>query len=55
MALAIYRDRPLLHRLEQGCLRLGGRSIDFVREHEIGKDGARHLGNRFATTGLSLG
>ena len=41
MALTVYRDGPLLHRLEQGCLRLGGRSIDFVREHEIGKDGAR--------------
>ena len=38
MALAIDRDGPLLHRLEQRGLGLGGRAIDLVGEHEIGED-----------------
>ena len=30
----------LLHRLEQRALHFGGRAIDFVRQHEVGEDGA---------------
>ena len=33
-----YRDRLLLHRFEECRLRLGGRTIDLVCQHEIGKD-----------------
>jgi hypothetical protein len=32
-------DLPLLHRLEQGALDLGGRAVDLVGEDEVGEDG----------------
>ncbi len=44
MTLAVDRDGPLLHRLEQRRLRLGGRAVDLVGEHEIRKDGPRPKG-----------
>ncbi len=38
VGLAGDRDLPLLHRLEQCRLHLGGRAVDFVGEHEVGED-----------------
>ena len=35
MRLAADRHLPLLHRLEQGALHLGGRAVDLVGEHEV--------------------
>ena len=32
---------PLLHRLEQGGLRLGRRAVDLVGQHDVGEDRAR--------------
>ena len=40
MALVAERDLALLHRFEQGALHLGGRAVDFVREHEVRENGA---------------
>ena len=36
--LALDRDLALLHRLEQRRLRLGGRAVDFVGEHDVRED-----------------
>ena len=36
--LAVDADLALLHRLEQGRLRLGGRAVDLVGEQEVGED-----------------
>jgi hypothetical protein len=36
--LPAQRDLPLLHRLEQRALHLGGRAIDLVGEHHVGED-----------------
>ena len=33
-------DLTFLHGLEEGALHLGGRTVDFVGEHEVRKDGA---------------
>jgi hypothetical protein len=40
--LAGRRDRPLLHRLEQGGLRLGRRPVDLVGEHDVREDRPLH-------------
>ena len=37
---AIHADLKLFHALEEAGLRLGGRAVDLVREHDIGKDGS---------------
>ena len=37
MPHAAHAHLPLLHCLQQRCLRLGGRAIDLVGEHHIGK------------------
>jgi hypothetical protein len=36
--LAIDRDRALLHGLQQGCLGLGWRAVDFVGQKHLGED-----------------
>src|SRR5690606_18923789 len=38
--LAVQADLALLHRLEQGALRLGRGPVDLVGEQERGEDGA---------------
>ncbi len=38
MRVAVDRDPPFLHRLQERALRLGGRAVDFVREQERGED-----------------
>ena len=38
MGLAIDRDGPLLHRLQEGRLRLGRRPVDLVRQEEGRED-----------------
>ena len=38
--LAFEGDLPLLHRLEQRALRLRGRAVDLVGEHNVREDGA---------------
>ena len=44
VGLAADRDLPLLHRLEQRALHLGGRAVDLVGEHEVREDRPeRHL------------
>ena len=40
-AVALDGHLPLLHRLEQRGLGLGGRAVDFVGEHDVGEDGTR--------------
>ena len=37
-------DLPLLHRLEQRALHLGGRAVDLVGEHEVREDRAELRG-----------
>ena len=37
-AIALDRDLTLLHRLEQRGLRLGGRAVDLVGEHDVRED-----------------
>jgi hypothetical protein len=39
--LAADGDLPLLHRLEQGALDLGGRAVDFVGQDQVGEDRGR--------------
>ena len=38
VGLAVDRHLPLLHRLEQRGLRLGGRAVDFIGEQERRED-----------------
>ena len=38
VALAVDRDVPLLHDLEQRCLRLRAGAVDLVGEHDVGED-----------------
>jgi hypothetical protein len=38
---AVHGHAPLLHGLEQRCLRLGGSAIDLVPQDEVAEDGAR--------------
>ena len=38
VGLARHRYRPFSHRLKQGRLHLGRRTVDFVGEYEVGKD-----------------
>ena len=40
MRLAADGHLPLLHRLEQGALHLGGRAVDFVGQQQVGEDRA---------------
>jgi hypothetical protein len=40
-------DLPLLHRLEKRALHLGGRAVDFVRQHQVREDGTE-LGGELA-------
>ena len=37
VGLVADRDLPLLHRLEQRALHLGGGAVDLVGEHEVGE------------------
>ena len=39
-------DLPFLHGFEQRALNFGGRAVDFVGKHEVGKDGAAPGGKR---------
>jgi hypothetical protein len=39
-AVALDRDLPLLHRFEQRRLGLRRSAVDFIREHDVGEDGA---------------
>ena len=41
VALAVVGDEPLLHRLEQGGLRLRRRAVDLVREQDVREEHAR--------------
>ncbi len=43
---AVDRHPPLLHRLEQRRLRLGGRAVDLVAEHQVAEDRPRPEGER---------
>ncbi len=54
VALAADGDTPLLHRLEQGALRLGSRSIDLIGEHDPCEDGARPELDAVTTTRRGL-
>ena len=40
VGLAEDRDLVFLHRFEHGRLRFGGRAVDFIGEHHVGKDRA---------------
>ena len=39
--LTVERDLMFLHRLQQRALRLGRGAVDFIREHQLRKDGPR--------------
>ena len=41
--MAARGDAVLLHRLQQGGLRLGRGAVDLVRQHDIGENGALHI------------
>lgn len=40
MGLSTYRNGTFLHRLQQGRLCLGRRTVDLIRQHDIGENGA---------------
>ena len=42
MAFAAHGHRTLLHGFEQGRLRFGRRTVNFVGEHDVGEDRAAH-------------
>ena len=54
-AIALDRDLPLLHRLEQRRLRLGGRAVDLVGEDHVREDGPRPERERAVARGEHVG
>ena len=47
MDLAVDADLPLLHRLQQGRLRLGRGAVDLVGQQQVAEDGPRgRIGRR---------
>ena len=42
MRLSCDGDLTLLHNFKQSALNFGGRSVDFIGQQKIGKDGSQH-------------